>query len=136
MPCHRDARKLPANASAAAMVRHPSRIAAISSSSTSPTSVNACSAELAGVGFPAASVQQGRLAKAAMAHLAERLLEQCETLRACVARQALEKLIYHDGRELAARRLGGGLVIVHASECGEATGRCQWNETLQANTFI
>jgi hypothetical protein len=48
-----------ANASAAAMVRHPSRIAAISSSSTSPTSVNACSAELAGVGFPAASSSTG-----------------------------------------------------------------------------
>jgi len=66
-----------------------------------------------------------RLAKAAMAHLAESLLEQCETLRACVARQAVEKLIDHDGRELAARRLGGGLVIVHASECGEPAGRCQ-----------
>jgi hypothetical protein len=86
-------------------------------------------------GLPGIEFNRVRLGKATMAHLAERLLEQCETLRACVPRQALEKLIDHDGPELAARRLGGGLVIVHASECGEPAGRCQWNATAAGEHF-
>src|SRR5216683_616826 len=136
MPCHRDARKLPSE-----------RISGGDGASPVEDRRHLVEQHVAHFGerllgrarwrgLPGGiEFNRVRLGKAAMAHLAERLLEQCETLRACVARQALEKLIDHDGRELAARRLGGGLVIVYASECGEPAGRCQWNATAAGEHF-